>query len=40
MVILGVGMAGRKNDQHARPVDHPSAWTLSGISLKRCPRSG
>jgi hypothetical protein len=39
MVILGVGMSGRKIDQHAHGSGHPYALPLSAITLKRCPRS-
>jgi hypothetical protein len=39
MVILGVGMCGRKIDQHAQHSGHPRALPLSAITLKRCPRS-
>jgi hypothetical protein len=46
MVILGVGMAGRKIGQHANAqvtracLACPAyAETLSAISLKRCPAS-
>jgi hypothetical protein len=39
MVILGVGMCGRKIDQHANGSGHPRALQLSVITLKRCPRS-
>jgi hypothetical protein len=39
MVILGVGMSGRKIDPHAHGSGHPRVLPLSAITLKRCPRS-
>jgi hypothetical protein len=39
MVILGVGMPGRKIDQHAYGSGHARVLPLSAIAVKFCPRS-